>query len=69
VPTWQGKRGNPVLLARRYFAEVQAIAGDIGAKALLGEYPEAVCEVPMSDDAVHLDIDTPERLRALKPAG
>jgi molybdenum cofactor cytidylyltransferase len=68
LPTWQGKRGNPVLFARRYFAEMQTIAGDVGAKALIGEYPEAVCEVAMTDDAVLSDVDTPEGLAALESA-
>ncbi|NIA67106.1 NTP transferase domain-containing protein [Pelagibius litoralis] len=66
VPTWQGKRGNPVLFARRFFAEMQEVAGDIGARALIGEHAEAVCEVPMDDDAVLVDVDTPEALAALE---
>ena len=69
VPTWQGKRGNPVLLARRFFPEIQAIGGDVGAKALIADYPEAVTEVAMPDDAVLTDIDTPEALTAAKSAG
>ncbi len=70
VPTWQGKRGNPVLLARRFIPEVQALSGDVGARALLGEYPELVAEVPVDDDLVLRDVDTPEDLVAyLRPAG
>ncbi len=69
VPTWQGKRGNPLLFARRYFAEIQAISGDVGARHLIGEYPEAVAEVPMADDAILQDIDTPGALAALKDVG
>jgi molybdenum cofactor cytidylyltransferase len=65
VPTWQGKRGNPVLFARRFFAEMQEIAGDTGARALISDHAEVVCEVAMDDDAVLLDIDTPEALAAL----
>ena len=69
LPTWGGKRGNPVLLARRFFAEVQAISGDVGARALIGEYPEAVAEVAMDDLPSGLgvleDVDTPEDLRML----
>jgi molybdenum cofactor cytidylyltransferase len=68
VPTWQGKRGNPVLFARRFFPEMQEIGGDTGARALIGEHAEVVCEVPMDDDAVLLDIDTPEALEALGSA-
>jgi molybdenum cofactor cytidylyltransferase len=69
VPTWQGKRGNPVLFARRFFAEMQTVAGDTGAKALIGQYPELVCEVAMADDGVLSDVDTPKALAALKSAG
>ena len=69
VPTWQGKRGNPLLFAQRYFAEIQAISGDVGARHLIGEYPEAVAEVPMADDAILQDIDTPDALAAFKDAG
>ncbi|MDJ0941999.1 MAG: molybdopterin-binding/glycosyltransferase family 2 protein [Kiloniellales bacterium] len=69
VPTWQGKRGNPLLFARRYFAEIQAISGDVGARHLIGEYPEALAEVPMADDAILQDIDTPDALAAFKDAG
>ena len=68
LPTWQGKRGNPVLFARRFFAEMQAISGDMGAKALIGDYPELVAEVPVPDDGVLIDVDTPEALASLKPA-
>jgi molybdenum cofactor cytidylyltransferase len=69
VPTWQGKRGNPVLFARRFFAEMQDIAGDTGARALIGEHSEVVCEVAMDDDAVLLDIDTPEALAEIASRG
>ena len=73
VPTWHGKRGNPVLFARRFLAEMQEIAGDIGARHLIGEYPELVAEVAMDEtDAGHgvlLDVDTPEALAALKETG
>jgi len=68
VPTWQGKRGNPVLFARRFFAEMQEVAGDTGARALIGDHAEVVCEVPMDDDAVLVDVDTPEGLAALGAA-
>jgi molybdenum cofactor cytidylyltransferase len=69
LSTWQGKRGNPVLIARRFFAEMQTISGDVGAKALIVEYPEAVCEVAMADDGVLCDVDTAEALAAVKSAG
>jgi len=64
VPTGRGKRGNPVLWAKRFFPEMQYIAGDVGARHLVGAYPELVAEVEMTGDSVLLDIDTPEALTA-----
>jgi molybdenum cofactor cytidylyltransferase len=66
VPTRRGKRGNPVLWSKRFFAEMAALAGDVGAKHLIGEHAELVAEVEMDDDAVLVDIDTPEALDALR---
>jgi molybdenum cofactor cytidylyltransferase len=66
VPTRRGKRGNPVLWSKRFFAEMAGLAGDVGAKHLIGEYAELVAEVEMDDDAVLVDIDTPEALEALR---
>ncbi len=64
VPTVAGKRGNPVLWARRFFPEIAKIAGDTGARHLIGEHADVVCEVEMSGDAAITDIDTPEALAA-----
>jgi molybdenum cofactor cytidylyltransferase len=62
VPTWDGKRGNPVLWAKSFFPEMGSLAGDVGARHLIGLYSEQVVEVPMPDDGVLIDIDTPEAL-------
>lgn len=68
VPTWNGKRGNPVLWDRRFFTEIAGLAGDVGAKHLIGEHADLVAEVAMPDDAVLTDIDTPEALASLRQA-
>jgi molybdenum cofactor cytidylyltransferase len=65
LPTVAGKRGNPVLWSRRFFADLMAVEGDVGARHLIGSYAEAVAEVPVTDRAVLSDIDTPEALQAL----
>jgi molybdenum cofactor cytidylyltransferase len=66
VPLRHGKRGNPVLWSKRFFAEMTGLAGDVGAKHLIGEHAELVAEVEMDDDAVLIDIDTQEALEALR---
>jgi molybdenum cofactor cytidylyltransferase len=64
VPTVGGKRGNPVLWARRFFPEMAQLSGDSGAKHLIGEHADLVCEVEMAGEAAVTDIDTPEALAA-----
>lgn len=66
VPTRDGKRGNPVVWSRRFFAELAKLEGDTGARHLIGQYQEAVIEVPADDDAIFLDIDTREALKAAR---
>ena len=69
VPTVRGKRGNPVLWDRRFFAEIGNLSGDSGAKHLIGEHTDLVCEVEMSGEAALTDIDTPEALAAFIAEG
>jgi molybdenum cofactor cytidylyltransferase len=66
VPTIDGKRGNPVVWSRRFFAELMTVEGDVGARYLIGRYPEAVVEVPLSGNAALTDVDTPEALEAVR---
>lgn len=66
VATRGGKRGNPVLWARRFFPEILALEGDAGAKSLMLRHPDLVCEVEAGDDAPLADIDTPEALEAYR---
>ncbi len=69
VPTVGGKRGNPVLWDRRFFPEIAMLAGDSGAKHLIGEHADLVCEVEMTGEAAITDIDTPEALEAWRARG
>ena len=66
VPTIEGQRGNPVVWSRRFFVDLMAVEGDVGARHLIGRYSEAVVEVPLTGTAALTDIDTPEALQAVK---
>ena len=66
VPTIDGKRGNPVVWSRRFFADLMAVEGDVGARHLIGRYTEVVAEVPLTGAAAFTDVDTPEALQAVK---
>jgi len=69
VPTVAGKRGNPVLFDRRYFAEMLALEGDVGARHLIGAHDDQVAELSVDDAAVFTDVDTPEAYDRLLAQG
>jgi molybdenum cofactor cytidylyltransferase len=66
VPTIEGKRGNPVVWSRRFFPDLMALEGDVGARHLIATYADVVAEVPVEDAAALTDIDTPDALLAVK---
>jgi len=68
VPTYRGKRGNPVLWARRFFAEMAELKGDVGARHLIGDHADLVAEVAMPDEAILIDVDTPQALDEVRRA-
>jgi len=62
VATRNGERGNPVLWAHRFFQEMMSLEGDVGARHLLTQNAELICEVEANDDGPLTDIDTPQML-------
>jgi molybdenum cofactor cytidylyltransferase len=66
VPVHNGRRGNPVLWGKQFFAEMQTIAGDQGARALIEEHADQVIEVAMEGDGVLVDVDTPDKLAEVR---
>jgi len=65
VPTFGGRRGNPVLLSRIIAPEILGLTGDAGAGPLL-RHRSGVVELAMDDPAILLDVDTPKALSALR---
>jgi molybdenum cofactor cytidylyltransferase len=66
LPTRRGKRGNPVLWSRQFVPEMMVLVGDQGARKLIEEHADLVAEVEMDNDAVLIDIDTPQALAELR---
>ncbi|MEE9301525.1 MAG: nucleotidyltransferase family protein [Alphaproteobacteria bacterium] len=67
VPTYRGRRGNPVLWAKAFFGEMERLTGDRGARGLIEKHRDQVYEIAMGDAGVLLDIDTPDDLAGLSP--
>ena len=62
VPVHNRKRGNPILWSAHYFNEMKQLEGDVGARHLLAQHDDDVCEVPTDNTGVLRDIDTREEL-------
>lgn len=58
VPLYNGMRGNPVLLKRSIFPEVESLAGDVGFRAIFGSHAGGILKVPVDDAGVLIDLDT-----------
>ncbi len=66
IPAVHGKRGNPVIVDRRIFSEINTLTGDTGARVLFNAHADRIREVAVSDSAIHFDIDTWEDYIQLK---
>ncbi len=59
APYFHARRGHPVGIAGRFRAELEALSGDEGARALLAAHAAEIVKVPVGDPGVIRDIDTP----------
>jgi molybdenum cofactor cytidylyltransferase len=67
VPQRNGRRGNPILWPRAFFAAMQNVAGDQGARGVLEANAGRIRFVDIDDDAIHADVDTPDDLHGSRP--
>jgi molybdenum cofactor cytidylyltransferase len=58
APVYEGQRGNPVLFDRSLFADLLAVRGDQGGRALFARYRDRLEQFYTDDPGVLLDIDT-----------
>lgn len=69
VPTFEGSDGHPVLFGRSHAKALAALQGDLGARKILEANPSNVIRVPVADDGILRDVDTPEALGAWQDGG
>lgn len=62
APTFDGRRGNPVLLGRELFPDLRALTGDEGARRVLQGLGDRLALVEAPDDGVLFDVDEPKDL-------
>lgn len=72
VPTYGGRRGNPIVLAAEHGATILAGGRQLGCKRLIERNPDLVATLETANDHFLFDLDTPEdyaayRRRAAEP--
>lgn len=67
APTYRGQRGNPVIIDRRYFAELLALPPEAAPRVLLQRHPDDLLLVEVDSDAILHDLDRPEDYERLRP--
>lgn len=58
IPTYQGRRGHPLIFSIKYKAQLSGLKSDIGGREIIKQYPEDILEVAVECEGIVLDIDT-----------
>ena len=58
VPTYQGRRGHPIIFAIKYKPKLLELEGDIGGREIIKQHPDDILEVAVDSESVITDIDT-----------
>jgi molybdenum cofactor cytidylyltransferase len=63
LPTFQGRRGHPVLFHSDLYSELLAASPDVGARQVVWAHESEILEVPTQEEGVVLNLNDPEMLR------
>jgi molybdenum cofactor cytidylyltransferase len=60
VPSYEQKRGHPVMFTRRFFEEILALEASAQPRAVLQAHPDSVRMIETGDEGILIDINTPQ---------
>lgn len=63
LPTFQGKRGHPLIFRADLYEELLAASAEIGARQVVWAHAQDLQEVPTEEEGVVLNLNNPESLR------
>jgi len=66
LPTFEGRRGHPVLFSSEVLEEILALGPSEGANIVVRKNPDRIIEVPVNAPGILVDIDTPEQFERLR---
>ena len=58
APTYEGKRGNPILFDAGLFPELLKVTGDEGGRSVLERHRDEIATVEMGNPLANIDVDT-----------
>ncbi len=58
IPTFHGKRGQPILFSSELFSQISKISGDIGAKNIIHSNSNLIYEIEHHNNSILTDFDT-----------
>jgi molybdenum cofactor cytidylyltransferase len=64
VPTYQGRRGHPIIFAITYKEQLLRLSGDVGGRQIIEDHPEDVLEVAVDSESIIADFDTTDDYQA-----
>jgi len=65
LPTYEGRRGHPLIFSAALYDELLAAPMDIGARAVVHAHAAEIVSVPTSEEGVLLNLNDPEALKKL----
>jgi molybdenum cofactor cytidylyltransferase len=65
VPSYQGRRGHPLVIAPELIPEIESLNLDTGLRELLDRHPDRLLIVEVDDPGAVRDVDTPDDYRSL----
>lgn len=65
VPTFQGRMGHPALFDRKYFPELSALKGDVGARSVVQAHKQELASLEVNQPGILLDVDDIETYQRL----
>jgi molybdenum cofactor cytidylyltransferase len=66
LPTFEGRRGHPVLFSSEVLEEILALPYSEGANIVVRKNPDRIFEVPVNAPGILVDVDTPEQFEKLR---
>lgn len=67
IPSYNKRRGHPWLAARRLWPSLLSLTSEQTPRDFLSAHPAEILYVPIEDDSILRDVDTPEQYASEKP--